>query len=189
MFRNRPPYRFSGIIHEQVAAAIVEATPAAAMHLSTVSVHHYGYADGVVAKKDKISRNLSLLKEQLKLNPRDAFHQFNTAVEYMRLGDYARALEHIKQSLAEAEPDTSYTHLLYKYEIRCRIMSGDPAGAMDACIRGCALFPDYPDLHHIRGVLLLQAGALRGPGRPSGRRCSSAYHRPATIRNPGWALI
>ncbi|OMF84391.1 glycosyltransferase [Paenibacillus sp. FSL R7-0273] len=162
MFRNRPPYRFSGIIHEQVAAAIVEATPAAAMHLSTVSVHHYGYADGVVAKKDKISRNLSLLKEQLKLNPRDAFHQFNTAVEYMRLGDYARALEHIKQSLAEAEPDTSYTHLLYKYEIRCRIMSGDPAGAMDACIRGCALFPDYPDLHHIRGVLLLQAGAFAG---------------------------
>ncbi len=160
MFRNRPQYRFSGIIHEQIAAAIVEATPAAAMHLSTVSVHHYGYADGVVAKKDKISRNLSLLKEQLRLNPRDAFHQFNTAVEYMRLGDYTQALEHIRLSLAEAEPDTSFIHLLYKYEVRCRIMSGDQPGALDACIRGCTLFPDYPDLHHIKGVLLLQAGAF-----------------------------
>ncbi|WP_342562890.1 glycosyltransferase family 2 protein [Paenibacillus sp. FSL R7-0345] len=160
MFRNRPQYRFSGIIHEQIASVIVGATPAAAMHLSTVTVHHYGYADGVVAKKDKISRNLSLLKEQLKLNPRDAFHQFNTAVEYMRLGDYTQALEHIRLSLAEAERDTSFTHLLYKYEVRCRIMSGDQAGALDACIRGCKLFPDYPDLHHIRGVLLLQAGAF-----------------------------
>ncbi|WP_157643679.1 tetratricopeptide repeat-containing glycosyltransferase family 2 protein, partial [Paenibacillus camerounensis] len=159
MFRSRPQYRFKGTIHEQVAAAIVEAAPDAAMHLSTVIIHHYGYADGVVAKKDKISRNLSLLKEQLKLNPRDAFHQFNTAVEYMRLGDYTQALQHLQLSLAEAEPDTSFTHLLYKYEIRCRIMSGDPAGALDACNTGCALFPDYPDLHHIRGVLLLQAGA------------------------------
>lgn len=160
MFRNRPQYRFSGIVHEQIASAIVEATPAAAMHLSTVSVHHYGYADKVVAKKDKISRNLSLLKEQLRLNPRDAFHQFNTAVEYMRLGDYTQALEHIRLSLAEAEPDTSFIHLLYKYEARCRIMSGDQSGALDACIKGCALFPDYPDLHHIKGVLLLQAGAF-----------------------------
>lgn len=87
MFRNRPQYRFNGIIHEQIAGVIVEATPAAAMHLSTVVIHHYGYADGVVAKKDKISRNVELLKEQLRLNPGDAFHHFNMAVEYMRLGN------------------------------------------------------------------------------------------------------
>jgi glycosyltransferase involved in cell wall biosynthesis len=162
MFRNRPQYRFSGIIHEQIAAVIVEATPAAAMHLSTVVVHHYGYADGVVAKKDKISRNVALLKEQLELNPQDAFHHFNMAVEYMRLGEYGPALEHIKQSLNFVEPDTSYVHLLYKYEIRCRAMLGDTAGALDACSRGIALFPDYPDLAHIKGILLLQTGEYAG---------------------------
>jgi hypothetical protein len=84
------------------------------------------------------------------------------AVEYMRLGEYGPALQHIKQSLAHVEPDTSYVHLLYKYEIRCRAMLGDTAGALDACDRGITLFPDYPDLHHIKGILLLQTGAFCG---------------------------
>ncbi|MEK5026114.1 tetratricopeptide repeat-containing glycosyltransferase family 2 protein [Paenibacillus sp. FSL M7-1046] len=160
MFRNRPQYRFNGIIHEQIAGVIVEATPAAAMHLSTVVIHHYGYADGVVAKKDKISRNVELLKEQLRLNPGDAFHHFNMAVEYMRLGEYDPALHHIQRSLEEVEPDTSYVHLLYKYEIRCRAAKRELKGALEACERGITLFPDYPDLHHLKGVLLLQAGAF-----------------------------
>ncbi|OMF21008.1 glycosyltransferase family 2 protein [Paenibacillus sp. FSL H8-0259] len=160
MFKSRASYRFSGIIHEQIAAVIVQETPAAAMHMSTVVVHHYGYADGVVEKKDKISRNIGLLKEQLKLNPGDAFHHFNMAVEYMRLGDYGHALEHIQTSLDHVEPDTSYIHLLYKYEIRCLAVTGDLPGALEACERGLALFPDYPDLHHIKGALLLQVSAF-----------------------------
>lgn len=160
MFRSRLEYRFSGIIHEQIAAVILQKTPAAAMHMSTVIVHHYGYADGIVEKKDKISRNISLLKEQLKLNPGDAFHHFNMAVEYMRLGDYRHALEHIQTSLDHVEPDTSYIHLLYKYEIRCLAVQGELHGALEACERGIALFPDYPDLHHLQGALLLQASAF-----------------------------
>ncbi|WNS43219.1 glycosyltransferase [Paenibacillus sp. MMS20-IR301] len=159
MFRSRPEYRFSGIIHEQIASVIVEKRPAAAMHLSTVIVHHYGYADGVVEKKDKITRNIRLLQEQLERSPGDAFHHFNMAVEYMRLGEYNPALEHLRTSLAGAEPDTSYLHLLYKYEIRCLAALGDSRSALEACEQGIALFPDYPDLHHIKGALLLQVSA------------------------------
>ncbi|OKP93775.1 glycosyltransferase [Paenibacillus sp. P32E] len=159
MFRNRPSYRFSGIIHEQIASVIVKETPAASMHLSTVVIHHYGYANGVVAKKDKIRRNVELLKEQLKLNPGDAFHHFNMAVEYMRLGEYDPALEHIRTSLEQVEPDTSYVHLLYKYEIRCLAVKGHVQEALAACERGILLFPDYPDLHHLKGILLLQSAA------------------------------
>ncbi|WP_405104251.1 glycosyltransferase [Paenibacillus sp. FSL K6-1217] len=160
MFRNRPGYRFSGIIHEQIAAVIVQETPAAALHMGTVIVHHYGYADGVVEKKDKISRNLGLLKEQLKQRPGDAFQHFNLAVEYMRLGDYGQALEHIGVSLDQAEPGTSYIHLLYKYKVRCLAVTGDYSGALEACGQGSSLFPDYPDLHHLQGALLLQVSAL-----------------------------
>lgn len=179
MFKRRVNYRFSGIIHEQIAAVIVQETPAAAMHMSTVVVHHYGYADGVVEKKDKISRNIGLLKEQLKLNPGDAFHHFNMAVEYMRLGDYGHALEHIQTSLDLVEPDTSYIHLLYKYEIRCRAVTGDLPGALEACERGLALFPDYPDLHHIKGALLLQVSAFAEAKAALGRALDIGVSPPA----------
>lgn len=160
MFKNSPNYRFSGIIHEQIAASIVQETPAAAMHMSTVIVHHYGYADGVVERKDKISRNLGLLKQQLEESPGDAFQHFNLAVEYMRLGDYGQALEHIGTSLNLAEPGTSYIHLLYKYKVRCLAVTGDYPAALEACGQGSSLFPDYPDLHHLKGALLLQVSAL-----------------------------
>jgi tetratricopeptide (TPR) repeat protein len=160
MFRNRPKYRFSGIIHEQIAEAIITATPQAPMHLTTVVIHHYGYAEGVVVKKDKIKRNVELLKEQLRLNPKDPFHHFNMAVEYMRLGEYQPALKHIQQSLEEAPPDTSYIHLLHKYEIRSLAELKDYPGALAACERGISAHPDYPDLAHIKGALLLQLGAF-----------------------------
>ncbi|MEK3901077.1 glycosyltransferase [Paenibacillus sp. FSL R7-0179] len=160
MFKNRPNYRFSGIIHEQIAAVIVQETPDAAMHMGTVIVHHYGYADGVVEQKDKISRNLGLLKQQLEQSPGDAFQHFNLAVEYMRLGDYGQALEHIGTSLNLAEPGTSYVHLLYKYKVRCLAVTGDYPGALEACGQGSTLFPDYSDLHHLKGALLLQVSAL-----------------------------
>lgn len=179
MFKRRASYRFSGIIHEQIAAVIVQETPAAAMHMSTVVVHHYGYADGVVEKKDKISRNIGLLKEQLRLNPGDAFHHFNMAVEYMRLGDYGHALEHILTSLDHVEPDTSYIHLLYKYEIRCLAVTGDLPGALEACERGLALFPDYPDLHHIKGALLLQVSAFAEAKAALGRALDIGVSPPA----------
>lgn len=128
--------------------------------MSPVIVHHYGYAEGVVQKKDKITRNLELLKAQLERSPEDAFNQFNLAVEYMRLGDYGQALEHIRTSLDCVVPNTSYIHLLYKYELRCLAVTGNIPGALEACDRGISLFPDYPDLHHLKGALLLQVSAF-----------------------------
>jgi tetratricopeptide (TPR) repeat protein len=160
MFRNRPKYRFSGIIHEQIAEAIITVTPQALMHLTTVVIHHYGYAEGIVVKKDKIKRNVELLEEQLRINPKDPFHHFNMAVEYMRLGEYQPALKHIQQSLEEAPPDTSYIHLLHKYEIRALAELKDFPGALAACDRGMSAHPDYPDLAHLKGALLLQLGAF-----------------------------
>lgn len=82
------------------------------------------------------------------------------AVEYMRLSEYQPALEHIKRSLNEAPPDTSYVHLLHKYQIRCLAELKDFNAALEACDLGITLHPDYPDLAHIKGVLLFQMGAL-----------------------------
>ncbi|SEU20219.1 glycosyltransferase family 2 protein [Paenibacillus sp. NFR01] len=160
LFRNRPGHRFCGAIHEQIASVILEQKPGAAMHLSGVVVHHYGYAAEVVAKKDKIKRNIELLQNELNREPDNAFHHFNMAVEHMRIGDSRKALQHIRRSLETAQADSSFIHLLYKYEVRClSALEAFPA-ALEACERGIALLPNYPDLHHAHGVLQLQLGNL-----------------------------
>ncbi|WP_081824263.1 glycosyltransferase [Paenibacillus sp. UNC451MF] len=158
MFRNRPEYRFRGSVHEQIAVSIIERRPQAAFHLTTVKIHHYGYAGTVVTSKDKIRRNLKLLEQALSDNPNDPFHHYNVAVEYMRMQDWRSALVHLQQSLSLSGPDTSYYHLIYKYESRCRLELREYEEAIEACDRGISQFPDYSDLYHVKGTVLYASG-------------------------------
>ncbi|WP_377802120.1 glycosyltransferase [Bacillus benzoevorans] len=155
MFRNRPEYRFQGYIHEQIVSSILERQPEAALHISSVKIHHYGYAGTVVAAKDKIQRNLQLLKKALRDSPDDPFHHYNIGVEYMRMNDWHAALKHHQKSLSLAPPETSYIHLLYKYIARSHFHLGNDAEAIETCDQGISLFSDYTDLYHLKGTVLL----------------------------------
>lgn len=158
MFRNRPEHRFRGKIHEQIAYSITERNPNAALHISSVKIHHYGYMDEIVVQKNKIQRNLKLLEQELRDNPDDPFHHFNMAVEYMRMNDSGHALEHLRKSAALLAPETSYEHLLHKYEARCLFTLGEYQEAIQVCDRAISLFPDYTDLYHLKGVIQLASG-------------------------------
>lgn len=161
MFRNRPEHLFRGVIHEQIATAITEHRPHAALHLSTVIIHHYGYAEGAVIERDKIQRNATLLAKELRQSPNDPFQQFNMAVEYMRMGEHQHALTHIHKSMAFIQPDTSYGHLLHKYEIRCRYALGEATEALNCCTEAIVLYPDYTDLFHLKGAILFNFRKLQ----------------------------
>lgn len=155
MFRNRPEYRFRGCIHEQIISSILERQPDAALHITSVKIHHYGYAGTVVADKDKIRRNLQLLEKALVEHPDDPFHHYNIGVEYMRMNDWHAALTHHQESLSLAPPETSYIHLLYKYIACCHFHLGNNREAIDVCDKGLTFFPDYTDLYHLKGTILL----------------------------------
>ncbi len=154
MFRNRPEHLFRGIIHEQIAASITDHRPNAALHLSTVMIHHYGYADHTVIEKDKIQRNVTLLEIALSRSPNDPFQHFNMAVEYMRLGEHQKALTHIHKSMELSVADTSYGHLLHKYEIRCRYALGEIDEALNCCNEAITMYPEYTDIFHLKGAIL-----------------------------------
>ncbi|EIJ78037.1 glycosyl transferase family 2 [Bacillus methanolicus PB1] len=155
MFRNRPEYRFRGYIHEQIVSSILDRQPNAAFHITAVKIHHYGYAGTAVANKDKIRRNLQLLEKALAEHPNDPFHHYNIAVEYMRMNDWYAALQHLRESLSVVPPGTSYIHLLYKYIARCHFHLGNNREAIEACDQGITFFPDYTDLYHLKGTVLL----------------------------------
>lgn len=155
MFRNRPEYRFHGYIHEQIVSSILEQQPNAALHITAIKIHHYGYAGTVVADKDKIRRNLQLLEKSLEKNPNDPFHHYNIGVEYMRMNDWHAALRHLRESLSLAKPETSYIHLLYKYIARCLFHLEDYSEAIEVCDQGITFFSDYTDLYHLKGTFLL----------------------------------
>ncbi|GIP25933.1 hypothetical protein J23TS9_10630 [Paenibacillus sp. J23TS9] len=160
MFRRRPEHRFRGRIHEQIAASITEHRPAAKLHITNIKIHHYGYSSGIVAAKDKIRRNVELLQQALQTEPEDPFHHYNMAVEYMRMNEHDSALHHIRQAKQFAATEISYYHLLFKYEARCLFALGHAEEAVSVCSIGLIHYPDYTDLHHLKGVVYLSSGQL-----------------------------
>lgn len=159
MFRNRSEYRFEGRIHEQIATRIFQNKPDASFHITEIKIHHYGYRPEMVVKKEKIKRNINLLMHTLAERPDDAFHLYNIGVEYLRIGDVEKALASFRQARSYIDVTaTSYAHLIFKYEIRCLQTLGKTSEALQVCIEGIDFYPEYTDLHYLKGICHITLG-------------------------------
>ncbi len=153
LFRNAPEHRFTGRIHEQIAAAICERNPEAAFHVTDMVIHHYGYQTVIVERKDKVNRNVRLLQRAVMEEPKQPFHHYNLGVEYLRTGQAERALESFGTAREMIDPAvTSYAHLLFKYEVRCLEHLHRWPEAMERVDEALRLFPEYTDLMHHRAI-------------------------------------
>ena len=61
LFRNKPAYRFAGAIHEQIAAAILQANDNRGLAKASLVIKHYGYLPDSGKIKDKFLRNTAIL--------------------------------------------------------------------------------------------------------------------------------
>lgn len=162
MFRNDRRYRFEGRIHEQIAAPIMRHTPEARFHLSDVIIHHYGYRREVVAAKDKVRRNRTLLEQAIREEPENRFHWYNLGVEYFRAGEVESALRAFRQAREGIDyASVSYAHLIVKHETSCLQVLRRWEEALHTAIEGLRWYGDYPDLWHAKGVSLAALGARR----------------------------
>ncbi|WP_427179721.1 glycosyltransferase [Paenibacillus sp. TC-CSREp1] len=153
LFRNAPEHRFTGRIHEQIAAAICERNPEAAFHVTDMVIHHYGYQTVIVERKDKVNRNVRLLQQAVMEEPNQPFHHYNLGVEYLRTGQAEQALESFGKAREMIDPAvTSYAHLLFKYEVRCLEHLHRWPEAMERVDEALQLFPEYTDLMHHRAI-------------------------------------
>ncbi|MBM7566610.1 tetratricopeptide repeat-containing glycosyltransferase family 2 protein [Paenibacillus sacheonensis] len=162
MFRNDRRYRFEGRIHEQIAAPIMRHTPQARFHLSDVIIHHYGYRREVVAAKDKVNRNRTLLELAIQEEPDNRFNWYNLGVEYFRAGEVGEALSAFRRARDGIDyASVSYAHLLVKHETSCLQVLRRWEEALRSAEEGLIWYAEYPDLQHARGVSLAALGRRR----------------------------
>lgn len=91
LFRNRPAYRYTGRIHEQVVSAI-EANGGKIKAL-TLEIAHYGYNPSEDARKGRRERNIRLLQQSLAEEPNEASTWYFLGVEQVALSEYGEALQ------------------------------------------------------------------------------------------------
>ena len=96
---NRPPYRFSGAIHEQIRVSMPIDLPER-FAISTLRIRHYGYLKSRIEERNKHERNLTLLLARAASGRRTTRSRTSTsAPSTSRWTTSRRRTTHLEESL------------------------------------------------------------------------------------------
>ncbi|HXA44306.1 MAG TPA: glycosyltransferase family 2 protein, partial [Candidatus Angelobacter sp.] len=164
LFRNAPGTYFTGRIHEQIFPSLMPCGKSWGLELGfgTAQLIHHGYTKQLMQDRDKINRNLDLLRLAVQENPADANLVMNFGLELVRFGDLAAGVEKYREAFDlmsagsedETAPElrdvllTQFTSHLYKlrtHEEVVRVLNSPLAkkGGLNASLHfalGLALF-------------------------------------------------
>jgi tetratricopeptide (TPR) repeat protein len=158
MFRNRPSYRFSGRLHEQIANTLPAYIPERLVQTG-VRIEHYGYLGAVRDAKEKSRRNIELLRAQMAESQASPFLHFNLGSEYFATGDAGAALAEYERAwqMMLAEPDSSYefTPTLVSRTVKAMRVCGRTEEALARAADGLERFPGFTDLVYEQGAAYL----------------------------------
>lgn len=154
LIRNNGIYHFRGDIHEQITNVDGRPLPGR-FAITEIAIHHLGYLDSVVAKKEKRRRNLPLLMEELAKKPDDPFTLFNLGNEYMAVKDYHKALEFFNRARLYYKHYEAYApHLLFRSAM-CYYSLNQYSEAVKTLGQGLEIFPGCTDMEFLKGLIYM----------------------------------
>jgi glycosyltransferase involved in cell wall biosynthesis len=153
LFKNHAGIQFYNRIHE--TPLFPKGASNDQKEYLDVPVHHYGYIKEVTNREEKSKRNFQLLEEERKVPNHSPWIEYHLASEYYRTLDYQTAFdllnEAIFQFLLQGFKPPAMIYRL-KYTILVETQSFE--GAWPGIEKAIELYPDYVDLHYIKGIIL-----------------------------------
>ena len=164
LWRHRPPYRFSGAIHEQIRISMPIDLPER-FAISKLRIRHYGYLKSRIEERNKHERNLTLLLAELERTPANAFTHFNLGTEYIAMDDPAKAHEHLEESFRLIQREQGWHEIAYASLLATRLIGvrrrvGDIAGADALAEALLQVYPAFTDLVFERALAARERGDL-----------------------------
>ncbi|ASS73729.1 hypothetical protein CIG75_01215 [Tumebacillus algifaecis] len=158
LFRNRVGFQFKHAIHE--ALNVLEVLPdfsSRSLQTLPVSIHHDGYLDDVVREKKKGARNVALLEKASEQETVDPWVLYHLAAEDYREQEYERAYALVNDSiLSFLLIGRMPPSLLYNLKYFSLIGAGRSAAGWPSIEKAIELYPDYVNLHWIKGEILFR---------------------------------
>lgn len=159
LWRNRPEYRFTGALHEQIAPSITQQNPSKPMQLAQIRIHHYGYSQQVVQEKNKTDRNLKIALDEVRNRPKAPFPRYNLAMEYARLNRNSEAAKEFQLALDYMDqPKELWVPNLYKNYGNTLIKMRKFPEVMKVVDQGLEHFPDFIDLVYLKAGCYFNTG-------------------------------
>ncbi len=153
LFRNRPAYRYSGALHEQIMGK-VDPVGGVCTRFVGIEIHHYGYLEPTSRAKEKTDRNMAIVMDEVALKPTDSFTLFNAGVEFQRIGDHDTALGYFRRSFNELASLKAYYASLLLRNIVASLHSLERWDeALDVLADALQAYPDFTDLHYLQGQI------------------------------------
>ena len=133
LFRNAPEVFFHGRIHEQVFSSLLPLAKKWGLRtaLGAAELKHHGYTNELVRDRNKVERNLKLLRLALADNPQDVNLLMNLGLELVRSEDLPGGIAKYREAFA--------------------LMSLQPAAAVVPELREALLTQFTSQLHKVRG--------------------------------------
>ena len=138
LFRNAPGVYYFGRVHEQVFPSLLPHCKAWGLKtaLGTAEILHHGYSKEMVRDRNKVERNLKLLRLALAENPSDVNLVMNFGLELVRSDNLAGGVEQYReafhmmsaQKTGDVVPElrevllTQFTSQLYKIRAHAEVV-------------------------------------------------------------------
>lgn len=153
LFRNRKGIRFYNRIHE--TPMFPEKAQKDSIEIIETPIHHYGYIKEVTDRLEKSKRNLRLLQMEMQNPNHSPWIEYHLANELYQLKNYEAALENVNESIFSfllngIKPPA----LLYRLKYAILLEANSLKEAEQGIEKALQLYPDYVDLHFIKGLLL-----------------------------------
>ncbi|EKQ57008.1 MULTISPECIES: TPR domain-containing glycosyltransferase [unclassified Clostridium] len=149
LFKNNRGIHYKGEVHNQLVFYQGEYNAIC----DSIKIHHYGYLDKRITSKDKRNRNISILKEQIKVNPNDGFAYFNLGNEYASLDDMNAALEYYYKSYEDFDSGRGYSFILILRIIVSNYNLGNYDEALKFIDVGVQHYPKCTDLYYYQALI------------------------------------
>ena len=118
------------------------------IEVTHLTVNHTGYpTNDPVALEKKSQRNMKLLREELKDDPKNALILQYIATDYMAHGNYKKCIKYMEEALENSLGRPDYTWLAEAYVMisRCYVKLGKRNMARKWMERGVKKFPELMD--------------------------------------------
>ena len=152
LFRNKETYRFTGAIHEQVAASIIQTNDGGGLAVAPLVIKHFGYLKDQIIKKNKFQRNTSIISRALMKHPGDPFLLYSLANEHYQKGNVSAGLNCLEKALKRLQGTEGYYEDVVLKTALGLLETGKYIRLINFIEKFLQAYPQHSDFFLLRGL-------------------------------------
>lgn len=153
LIRNNKAYKYVGDIHENLVRNEDLMKEINGYSNEDIRIYHYGYIESVIKDKHKRERNIPLIENEIKKNPKDHKYLFYLGNEYMAMKQYDKALKEYEKVHLNLNKNSSYGHHLIIRMAMCLEYLNKYEEALNIIEEGLDIYPEFVDIEFQRGKI------------------------------------